>query len=575
MNQTLKRKQILCKCIALSLLIHAGVAVLLQHHAIWLYSPTSTKTSPTTVWLASMSKQEQTDILRSALCSQHPTRSQEIGTKPLSEKGQLAFRTTVPDPSYLSSYQSLASPPPFDPDHLLVSHAEKLPTFTLPLQELFNLPSHIPKDLIQPTEEKTVDFAAPSPPAFHPEETIAFQPVASQLKLSQQLPEVAYAEPTEQVSPFSRPSPTAPALRPSWFHTLPQLPTLEELDTTSYSEEFDTDLVFMPREDGPGYLFALTLIPKIDLHIPKLKQHYMFLIDRANSIQKERLFQTKSAVYKAIEELGPDDTFNITVFDSKMEKLFPTQRPLNRSSLAAAKEFIQKIELGSFFSPADLYKPLLITVPSYVQEDEIYTAILLTDGDTLVKKNAGLALLQEWSYYNQGKVALYALGMTGDKQTSSLEAICSFNRGQAMQSATKRGLKRKLLRLMKTIQTPIVKNISCHAFSRSPHTAIKLYPDNTRTHHLYAGQPYTIIGTAETLDDFVLFIQGRIKDRWLNIKKTVSFISAKKGDSSLEAQWTWQKAYDLYGQYLQDKNAKHLAEMRQLITPLQLPPAFQ
>jgi Ca-activated chloride channel family protein len=306
-----------------------------------------------------------------------------------------------------------------------------------------------------------------------------------------------------------------------------------------------------------------------------MKQHYMFLIDRANSVQKERLFQTKSAVYKALEELGPEDTFNITVFDSKMEKLFPAQRPLNRSSLAAAKEFIHKIDLGSFFSPADLYKPLLITVPSYVQEDEVYTAILLTDGDALAKKNAGLTLLREWSRYNQGKVALYTLGMSGDKHISSLEAICAFNRGQAIQSSTKRGLKRKLLRLMKTIQAPIVKNISCHAFSRSPHTTIKIYPDNTRTHHLYAGQPYTMIGTAETLDDFVLFVQGRIKDRWLNIKKTVSFISAKKGDSSLEAQWAWQKAYDLYGQYLQDKNSEHLAEMQRLINPLQLPPAFQ
>jgi hypothetical protein len=575
MNQTLKRKQILCKCIALSLFLHASAAALLQHHAIWLYSPTSTKTSPTIAWLASMSKQTQTDILTAALCPSHSTQSLEEAAKPQSERGQLVFQTTVPDPSYLSSYQSLASPPPFDPDHLLVSHAEKLPTFTLPLQELFHLPSHIPKDLIKPTTEEPLDFKNPPPPAFHPEETIAFQPVASQIKLSPELPEVAYAEPTEQVSLFSRPSPTAPTLHPSWFHGLPHLPTLEELDTTSYSEEFDTDLVFIPREDGVGYLFALTLIPKTDLHIPKMKQHYMFLIDRANSIQKERLLQTKAAVYKALNELEPEDTFNITVFDSKMEKLFPTQRPANKSSLAAAKEFIQKIDLGSFFSPADLYKPLLITVPSYVEEDELYTAILFTDGDALAKKSAQLSLLREWSHYNQGKVALYALAMSGDKHLNSLEAICAFNRGQSTQSTTKRGIKRKLLRLMKMVHAPIVKNISCHAFSRSPYTNVKIYPDNTKTHHLYAGQPYTMIGTTETLDDFVLFIQGRIKNRWLNIKKTVSFISAKKGDPFLETQWAWQKVYDLYGQYLQDRNSEHLAEVKTLIDPLKLPAAFQ
>lgn len=575
MNSALKRKQILAKCIALSLFIHAGVAALLQYQAIWLYSPTSTKTSPTTAWLASMSKKAQTDILAAALTPSHSTCSREEAAGPSSEEGQLSFHATVPDPSYLSSYQSVAAPPPFDPDHLLVSYAEKLPTFKLPLQELFHLPAYIPKDLIKPMAEEPLNFKAPPPPAFHPEETIAFQPIASQLKLSSQLPEVSYVEPTEKVSLFAKPSPAAPPLRPSWFHTLPQLPTLEELDTTSYSEEFDTDLVFVPRQDGLGYLFALTLIPKTDLHIPKMRQHYMFLIDKANSIQKERLFQTKSAVYRALEELRPEDTFNIIVFDSKMEKLFPSQRAANRPSLLAAKEFLHKIELGSFFSPADLYKPLLVTVPSYVEEDELYTAVLCTDGDGLSKKNAQLALLREWSRYNQGKVSLYALGMSGDKHLNSLEAICAFNRGQSTQSPSRRGFKRKLLRLMKTIHAPIVKNISCHAFSRSPHTSVKIYPENARTRHLYEGQPYTIIGSVDTLDDFVLFIQGRIKDRWLNIKKTVSFISAKKGDSSLEAQWAWQKAYDLYGQYQQDKNSNHLEEMRMLIDLPQLPAAFQ
>src|SRR5690606_37947021 len=103
---------------------------------------------------------------------------------------------------------------------------------------------------------------------------------------------------------------------------------------------------------GKGYVFALTLIPKPDLNLPKIRQHYTFLIDRSNSIQRERLLATKNAVHKALEELEPDDTFNIIVFDTKIEKLSPVPLPYSAESLAHAEAFLEKINLGSFFSPA-------------------------------------------------------------------------------------------------------------------------------------------------------------------------------------------------------------------------------
>lgn len=576
MNVTFKRKRILAKCLSLSLFIHIGVACLLQHHALFFYSPRPQSLAPTTIWLASMSKQALEEILKTALTpSENVKPALQQKARPQKEDEHLSFRTVLPDLPCLSAYAPLDLPPPFDPHHLFVSNEEIVSSLPLPAQNAVNLPSHIPKDLLLPTVEEPAETPLPPPPSFHPEPPIAFQPIMPQVQMPSKLPEEGYEEGSLPLLSFVKPMPPAPPLHPPWFNLLPQLPTLEELDTASYSEEFDIDLVFAPQEEEKGYLFALTLIPKTKLHLPKIKQHYLFLIDRANSIQKERLSLTKNAIYKALEEIHPEDTFNIIAFDSKVEKLFPSQMPPTKSSLTAAQEFLHRIELGSFFSPADLYRPLLLTVPYHVAENEMYTAILLTDGDSLSKKNAQISLLQQWNAYNQGKVTLHVLGMTGDKHISFLETLCTLNRGQYTHSTTKRGLKRKLLKLMKTVQTPLVKNIACHAFSRSPNTLIEIFPDNSRSQHLYAGQPYTIFGLTDTIDDFVLFIQGRIKDRWLNIKKTVSFISARKGEDSLHSQWVWQKVHSLYKQYLLDHNPEHLAEARALINPSPLPLAFQ
>ena len=93
--------------------------------------------------------------------------------------------------------------------------------------------------------------------------------------------------------------------------------------------------------------------------------------------------------------------------------------------------------------------------------------------------------------------------------------------------------------------------------------------------HLYLDQPYVILGETDTLDDFILFVQGRLKDRWLNIKKRVSFLNARKGNKSLKEELALQKAYHLYDQYLSDDDPKHLSEAKTLLEPYDLQAAIR
>lgn len=314
---------------------------------------------------------------------------------------------------------------------------------------------------------------------------------------------------------------------------LPQFLSLAELDTVNLSDAFTAELTFFAKPEDSGYLFALTLIPREDLQLPKIHQRITFLIDRSNSIQKERLIASKQAVLRALEELDEEDSFNIIAFDSKTEKLFPSFSLATPSALSKAEEFIDKIQLGSFFSTSDPYRPLLHTIPYQVKEDEIYTAILLTDGETLSSKTVQHALTHDWTLQNRGKVSLFIVGMETDPNSTMLETLCTLNRGRLIQSSSQRGLKRQILKLAKNIKTPLAKDLSSKIICRTSDHRIEIYPQSQLSPHLYLNQPYVILGTTDTLDDFLVFIQGRLKDQWLNIKKTISFVNAKKGNSSL------------------------------------------
>ncbi|MBX7067099.1 MAG: hypothetical protein K1X28_07700 [Parachlamydiales bacterium] len=559
----MKRRKILFACFGVSLFIHGMAVFCFQKYSLWFSSPQTAQSSEN--WLSLVDKKERDQILKSTFDPMTKEGEEGVHLKPTSE--EVASLSIAPklkkeelEPENINLFQ--LNLPMNEP--LLAGSV--LPTFTIPSQS-FNLLDHLPKELIVPSLSKskpsmflplptktTLEFSAKAPAFEDRPANLIFFSDNIEFDLSGE------KEKTKAPSPVPLPN-------------LPKLPTLAELDTSSCSESFDADLVFLPKGEGKGYIFALTLIPRPDLNLPKLTQHITFLIDRSNSIQQSRLTAAKAAIHKALPELSEGDSFNIIAFDSKMDKLSPNFLPCTGKSYAAAEEFLAKIQLGSFFSTSDLYKPLFLTVPGHVGQDEIYTAILLTDGEGLVKKTAVQSILGDWTAYNSGKVALFAMGMS-DLHAAKLDVATAFNRGKLISAPTNRGMKRKLLKLLKTIQNPVAKNISCHAISRSPNCKITIYPKSMQMPHLYLDQPYVILGETDSLDDFILFVQGRLKDRWLNIKKTISFLNARKGSAALKEELALQKANHLYEQYLHDENPKHIAEAKVLLEPFDLQAAF-
>jgi hypothetical protein len=547
----MNRKKTFSSCLIASLCLHLAALLFFQKYSLWFSSAQTDVIAEN--WLSHVDKKERDEILKTAFESTGEPK--EITHQPQTETPYTAFRSLV-------QIQEMTPSIPIAFDFSLPSVEPLLkspvfPVFSLPTQT-FNLLDHLPKDLIVPTPPSSLAFQALS---------IDNSPIPKS--------NTPLASSSSETLDFTLAGPALAAKAPDLIPmpNLPKLPTLAELETSSYSDSFDADLVFLPRENGKGYIFALTLIPHPDLNLPKLPQHITFLIDRSNSIQQGRLSSAKSAVHKALEELSPEDTFNIIAFDHKIEKMSPHYLPCIGKSYASAEAFLEKIQLGSFFSSSDLFKPLLLTVPNHVTADEIHTAILLTDGEAFAKKTAPKSVVKDWTEYNRGIVSLFTICMS-DTHMATLDAASALNRGKVIHVPTQRGLKRKLLKLMKTIQHPIAKDLSCHAISKSPQTKIQIYPKASQMSHLYLDQPYVILGETETLDDFILFVQGRLKGRWLNVRKNISFINARKGNRSLKQEIALQKAYHLYEQYNLDENPKHIAEAKELLEPYHFQTAF-
>lgn len=555
----MKRRKILIGCFGLSLLLHVMSLCFLERYSVWFSSHESPESNSD--WLSLVDKKERDQILKTAFEPKLEKFEEIDKLEPTEESFKVSFnRPTIPQGPELIDSMLFQSVFAFSINEPLITKSP-LPTFTIPSKSSINLLDYLPKDLIVPLPyKKERNLFLPFP-------------TESTLALNAKLPSVQKDAPTEKVTytDFLDKSLTespqvgkAPPMIP--IPDLPKLPTLAELGTASYSDSFDADLVFLPKDNGEGYIFALTLIPRPDLNLPRFRQHITFLFDRSNSIQQKRLRETKAAMHKTLAYLHDEDTFSIVAFDSKTEKMSPNALPCVGKSFAIAEEFLERIQLGSFFSTSDLLHPLVLTVPGKVHDDEVHTAILITDGETLASNASTRALLYDWTRYNNGRVSLFAVGMN-DINSSKLETLTAFNKGKVFSSISYRGLKRKLPKLLKTIQNPIAKNLVCNAISKSPQSEITLFPRQAIMPNLYLEQPYVILGETDSLNDFILFVQGRLKGRWLNIRKTVSFLNARKGNASLRKEIALQKAYDLYEKHIVNPSPSLIAEVKELLAP--------
>jgi|GEM_PF-3292922 len=351
------------------------------------------------------------------------------------------------------------------------------------------------------------------------------------------------------------------------------LPSLSEMNTKSCADDFDIDLVYLEHKEE-GHLFALTLIPKPDLEFEKLKHNVYFIVDKSNAIQKSRLKTTESAISRALNYLSEEDSFNIIAYSNTIERLSIENLPPSKAHKTRAKNFLKNLRIGSMFSKANPYRPLQSLLFEIADPSDLSSIILITNGNGITKNSNYNFFRSNVQNGENNRYHLHALTLNSDNNLPHLDFLTTFNGGSLFTSSSQKGLKRKLQKLVKSISRPIAKNVSLTSIRKNPGEEIHLYPSESRMPALYLDQPFVILGTVKKLDDFVLFIQGKNQGEWLNIKKNISFKSAKKADTFLEKEWAQENSFDQFENYLLNGDEEYMIQAHEILETHNLPSIF-
>lgn len=334
-----------------------------------------------------------------------------------------------------------------------------------------------------------------------------------------------------------------------------------------WEEDLSVDVALMPARSSNQYVFSITVHPDFALNTPKMKQNFYFAIDHSNSTERQKFSRYKRAVQRSLAALHEGDSFNIYIFDKKLSKLSKNSLPVSPKTIMMAEEFLEN-QLSRAHSASDeVFRSLEEMLPNQYAPNELHSVILVSDGSTLLNSNQQKQSIARWLEKHEGLVNIYTAASGRGNNLVVLDVLSYLTAGKLLYSDTNAGLPRKLVRLVKDLHNPIVKDLTIDVQAKDSQARVTLYPRKNQLPPMFAEKSYTLVGTIDELCDLTLHIQGRNHERWLNIRKDINFESGAIQSRSLEKAWATTQSRICYDHYLKNGKKDHLNEAIKIVTP--------
>ncbi|XP_025027811.1 inter-alpha-trypsin inhibitor heavy chain H4 isoform X1 [Python bivittatus] len=235
--------------------------------------------------------------------------------------------------------------------------------------------------------------------------------------------------------------------------------------------------------------------------MPSFPKNIIFVIDKSGSMIGNKIQQTKAALGKILEDLNPEDHFNLVVFSSIISKWHPTLLQAKKENVESAKQYVQAIDaLGA----TDINEALLTAINSLdeasrtelLPEKSISMIILLTDGQPTVGITDTKKIQENIKKANQEKYFLYCLGFGFDVSYNFLEKMALNNWGIARRIYEDSDAALQLQGFYNEVAIPILKEVKMNYLGNA---IVEVTQNNFKL--LYDGSEIVVAGKLNSEND--------------------------------------------------------------------------
>lgn len=182
-------------------------------------------------------------------------------------------------------------------------------------------------------------------------------------------------------------------------------------------------LAHRPDEHEPGVIAVTLEPPELGDHFVARPRELLFVIDRSGSMGGWPYDSAKAAVLLALDEMGPEDTFNVVSFGNAASSLFLEPQPSTPATRERAKRWLFGGAGGGTNMDAGIVHSL--TLPG--DPDAMRLVLMLTDGYV-----GGEDRMFELVRRHLGDARMFSLGVGSSVNRYLLEGLAEMGRGDVI-----------------------------------------------------------------------------------------------------------------------------------------------
>lgn len=294
-----------------------------------------------------------------------------------------------------------------------------------------------------------------------------------------------------------------------------------------------------PGEDG---FFLLLMAPGHDAGATRvLPKDVVFVLDTSGSMAGKKLDQAKSALRFCVENLQPDDRFEIVRFATEVEPLFDRLVAANRPNRARAGEFIEGLSAIGGTAIDDALRAALElktrSADAMPDSARLFVILFLTDGRPTIGTTDEAAILANVKRAHPEGTRIFCFGIGTDVNTHLLDKIAAQTRAAAQYVLPDEDLEVKVSHFFAKINEPVLANPTLRFTGAVRVTQLHPWP----LPDLFHGDQLALVGRYAGQGECGIALEGVIRGRRRTLTREVCFPSAAPGHDFLPRLWATRR----------------------------------
>jgi Ca-activated chloride channel family protein len=259
--------------------------------------------------------------------------------------------------------------------------------------------------------------------------------------------------------------------------------------------------VFTEEWDGEFFVMAMVVPPADEFaEAVRLPRETVFVIDTSGSMGGASIVQAREALLFALNQLAPEDFFNIIEFDSNFTVLFPESQPAMPAAIQRATAWVERLRADG---GTEMMAPLLRALEDHREVTPLRQVIFITDG-CVGNEEALFSAVER----HLGRSRLFTVGIGSAPNGFFMERAAVFGRGTFTFIGAPSEVDSKMRGLFVKLENPVLASIEMSWPDPGAEVWPRQIPD------LYAGDPVVVAARLGTIEGDLRLSGVRADAQW-------------------------------------------------------------